>query len=442
MSDKISMRHHWRYSPWHLIYALIILGFASVIFIGPSAPVRAQSPSGQIITNTASLAPGEIIRVQGGEIRHLALSPDGNLVAVATSAGLWLYKPGAPNNGQLMDTAPITAAWWSPRGNLLAAETYTGALQLWQVTTAISKTFTIQSKTSKIVTAAWAPDGSQIATGAVDGAVELWQATNGSLQETRNWHTAAVNSLLWSADGTTLLSGAKDGSLHLWIIKTLTSTATISPAGNISSTANISPTPPAVAAQAIVQTDVLNIRSGPGTTYTKIGSLKQNDRLTVLGQVNACVWLNVKTPNGGQGWIAGSAQFVTLTTACDLIPLAINPGATNQGTTGTPAVQPPPTPSPAPSSTVSPTLSTDNLPPTQGCYLFQNQLGAELSVTITRTDTSQITTFVAPSGQETPRCLDPGHYAYVINAPPPWASINGELEVKAGDRFLFPIRAQ
>lgn len=36
------------------------------------APVRAQSPSGQIITNTASLAPGEIIRVQGGEIRHLS----------------------------------------------------------------------------------------------------------------------------------------------------------------------------------------------------------------------------------------------------------------------------------------------------------------------------------------------------------------------------------
>lgn len=127
---------------------------------------------------------------------------------------------------------PNHAAWWSPR-ELVGGETYTGALQLWQSGSDQQDPYH-QSKTSKIVTAAWAPDGSQIATGAADGAVELWQATNGSLQGARNWHTAAVNSLLWSADGTTLLSGAKDGSLHIWIIKTLTNTGTISPAGNIS----------------------------------------------------------------------------------------------------------------------------------------------------------------------------------------------------------------
>ena len=458
MSDKISMRHNLshnlRTSQWHFVYALIIIGFVGVLFLGVSDPIHAQqNPSGQIITNTSTLAAGEIIRVPGGEIRHLALSPDGNRVAVATSAGLWLYKPGAANKGQLMTTTAITAAWWSPSGNLLAATTYTGTLQIWQTAAAISKAVTIQSKTSKIVTAAWSPDGSQIATGAADGAVALWQAANGNLQETRNWHTGAVNSLLWSADGTTLLSGAKDGSLRLWIIKTLASTGTISPSnpvsqtGNISQTKSISPTSNAAptatgaAAQAIIQADSLNIRSGPGTTYAKIGSAKLNERLTVLGQVNACVWLQVKTPNGGQGWIAGSAQFVTLTTACELISPAINPAATNQGTTAAPAAQPLP-PSLASSTTPSTTLSQDNLPATQGCYLFQNQLGAELNVTVTRTDTNKSKTFKVPSGQETLYCTELGHYKYTIDAPPPWASINGDLEVKAGDRFLFPIRAQ
>lgn len=78
----------------------------------------------------------------------------------------------------------------------------------------------------------------------------------------------------------------------------------------------------------------------------------------------------------------------------------------------------------------------------QGCYLFQNQLGAEVTITLTRTDTGKGTTFKVAGGAESEKCFDPGRYTYTMDAPPPWNSINGELTVQAGDAFLWPIAGE
>jgi serine protease Do len=79
---------------------------------------------------------------------------------------------------------------------------------------------------------------------------------------------------------------------------------------------------------------------------------------------------------------------------------------------------------------------------TQGCYLVQNQLGAEVTVTITRLDTNKGETFKLAGGAEVEKCLDPGSYTYTLDAPPPWNSVNGELNVQAGDAFLWPIQGE
>ena len=78
----------------------------------------------------------------------------------------------------------------------------------------------------------------------------------------------------------------------------------------------------------------------------------------------------------------------------------------------------------------------------QGRYLFQNQLGAEVTITLTRTDTGKGTTFKVAGGAESEKCFDPGRYTYTMDAPPPWNSINGELTVQAGDAFLWPIAGE
>ena len=74
-----------------------------------------------------------------------------------------------------------------------------------------------------------------------------------------------------------------------------------------------------------------------------------------------------------------------------------------------------------------------------GCYLFQNQLGAEITVTFTAQGRDWNNTFKLGVDAEREECFEPGAYTYTLDAPPPWGSTNGEMEVAAGDNFYFPI---
>ena len=190
---------------------------------------------------------------------------------------------------------------------------------------------------------------------------------------------------------------------------------------------------------AVVQVDSLNIRSGPGTAYNRVGVASQGDALIVEGQVDSCDWLKITTVDGVEGWASGKEQYVTLDTRCADIPEAQRPApppatasssgedtGARQGANG--------------GSTAS--SGSQAGAASQGCYLFQNQLGAELTITFTRSDTGKGTTFKVPSGGESEKCFDPGRYTYTIDAPPPWNSINGELTVQAGDAFLFPVSGE
>ncbi|MCB0092606.1 MAG: hypothetical protein KDE54_32185, partial [Caldilineaceae bacterium] len=94
---------------------------------------------------------------------------------------------------------------------------------------------------------------------------------------------------------------------------------------------------------------------------------------------------------------------------------------------------------PAPPPT-SPATAEDPLPADQGCYLFQNQLGPEITITLTRRGGDWTDTFKLQPNEERPYCLSVGFYDYTLDAPPPYGALNDTIEVKAGDRFYFPIR--
>jgi serine protease Do len=170
---------------------------------------------------------------------------------------------------------------------------------------------------------------------------------------------------------------------------------------------------------ATVVTAALNVRSGPGTNYGRIAAVNQGDVLTVAGQSNSCSWLLIFTPDGQPGWVSGNSQYTTLNGACADIPEADGPAPAGQTGNGQ--------------------SSGGQAAGSQGCYTFQNELGAELNITFTRRGDGWNTTFqVAPKG-ENRQCFDPGNYTYTLDAPPPWGSTNGELTVSAGDNFAFPI---
>ncbi|SFF99373.1 N-acetylmuramoyl-L-alanine amidase [Desulfotomaculum arcticum] len=61
--------------------------------------------------------------------------------------------------------------------------------------------------------------------------------------------------------------------------------------------------PDEAVSHAVVKTDGLNVRSGPGTTYNVVNQIKAGSVLEVISNSND--WYKVKLPDGNTGWVAG-----------------------------------------------------------------------------------------------------------------------------------------
>jgi serine protease Do len=182
--------------------------------------------------------------------------------------------------------------------------------------------------------------------------------------------------------------------------------------------ANITSEPADEGPTAQVLVPTLNVRSGPGTNYTRIGAVNNGERLVVTGQFSNCSWLQVTTLSGASGWISGGQQFVRLDGDCAKIT----------------AVAAPPPP-----STTSGGSSSSAAGSNQACVTFRNNLGAELNVTFTRSSDRWNKNFKVPGHNQRRECFDPGKYTLTVDAPPPWSSFNDELTLKAGDNFPYDV---
>ena len=116
-----------------------------------------------------------------------------------------------------------------------------------------------------------------------------------------------------------------------------------------------SPTPqatPAVAKaepQAVVTNASLNLRAGPGTGYQQVGSVRKDDKLTILGRNPEGTWIKIAAPDGTEAWVI--LTYVTINVDLNDIPMAEVPAMP------TPAPQPTSAPVSPPSGSV-PTRST------------------------------------------------------------------------------------
>lgn len=91
-----------------------------------------------------------------------------------------------------------------------------------------------------------------------------------------------------------------------YITKTSSSTTTPTP----------TPTPEYTSKTGIVNADVLNVRSGAGTSYSTLGQIKENDKVTVIGEEGS--WYKVQAVINGTtktGYV--SAEFITIQSSTD-----------------------------------------------------------------------------------------------------------------------------
>jgi WD40 repeat protein len=162
-----------------------------------------------------------------------AISPDGRLVAIATS------DPTAPSEIRLLDTstlapagAPlippyfVTSLAFSPDGAMLATADLDGYARLWNVATGkpASRPLAAGDRALGASDAVFSPDGKLLATASNAGYVRLWNAATGAPAgtpiRTYSGRPAAARAVAFSADGTVLATANIDGAVDLWNVGT------------------------------------------------------------------------------------------------------------------------------------------------------------------------------------------------------------------------------
>ncbi len=127
----------------------------------------------------------------------------------------------------------------------------------------------------------------------------------------------------------------------------LVSTSSIAQAGELAqqptvSIATVTGTPQGPTARVNADQDQINVRSGPGTGYTKVGVLVAGQTVPALGKSAAGLWIEIAYSGvqGGKAWVY--SPLVTLTRGGELGIIA-----------------PPPTPTPLVTPTIDPTLAAE-----------------------------------------------------------------------------------
>ena len=201
--------------------------------LGEHAFDLAYSPSGNMLAVSANnyvkiinIETWEIIRVlagQPGEIRHIAFSPDGQLIAAANrednTVKLWRIENGALVHTLSDLSGEVTAVAFSPDGTVLATGGATtenqGDLRLWRISNG-TLIRSLTGHTGSVVTVDFSPDGLSLASGGGDTTIILWRISDGSIIRSLSGHSDCVDSVAFSPDGTILASAGKDNVLLFW----------------------------------------------------------------------------------------------------------------------------------------------------------------------------------------------------------------------------------
>jgi len=185
------------------------------------------------------------INGRGGQVKSVAFSPDGKLVA----SGSWNFAGGPPGRDRSEDlkewgaiklwdtgtgkgirtfkwrTAGVNSLAFSPDGKHLAATDYNlkSEFKLWEVATG-QEVRTFKGHTLPVVSVVFSPDGKLLAssstkkadTGLTKGEVRLWDPYSDKEDRLIDASTGVVGRLAFSPDGKRLAGALDDKTVKVW----------------------------------------------------------------------------------------------------------------------------------------------------------------------------------------------------------------------------------
>jgi WD40 repeat protein/beta-lactamase regulating signal transducer with metallopeptidase domain len=163
------------------------------------------------------------VQGSGGQVRVVAVSPDGKTLAWGAGGGgnrvegaltLWDLA-GNREIATLVEQQPIRGLAFSPDSKILATTSFGSLAHLRDPATGKIRTILKGHKRS-VNSVAWTPNSQTVLTASLDGKVIVWNAADGTIAKTITAHEKGVQALAISRDGKTLATVGSDTTAKVW----------------------------------------------------------------------------------------------------------------------------------------------------------------------------------------------------------------------------------
>ena len=208
-SNPVRLTHHaaWDGSPsfspdgHHIVFDSGRDGKIYVMELGEEGGEIAATDGLEVADYTTwHLPEGVLARLGKGRVEDVAFSPDGQVLAVASSIGIWLYDVETYRELALLTESMgwVSSVSFSPDGSMLASGSWDNTVILWDVASR-SQLTTLEGHTGWVSSVSFSPDGSMLASGSWDSTVILWDVASRSQLTTLEGHTGWVSSVSFSS---------------------------------------------------------------------------------------------------------------------------------------------------------------------------------------------------------------------------------------------------
>ena len=194
-------------------------GPVKFLAFGPGDLWVSASADGRVLAGEGAHDPQRLDHP--GELRALALAPDGRALATAGADGrvrVWdLSRPAAAPRELRGHTGAVLSAMFDRAGRRLVTAAADGTARVWDVQSTRPPRI-LEHPRGAVRVAVWSA-GDRVATGAQDGSVRVWDLRTDAAPTVHTGHTNEVVALAFSPDDASLLSASLDGTARVWPTK-------------------------------------------------------------------------------------------------------------------------------------------------------------------------------------------------------------------------------